>query len=326
MSVNGAYDAWLLWWPTYACNLRCSYCYFAANRGATAVAPDPIQVERVAKALAATGLVFKLSLSGGGDPFMVPNIVEASVELAKKHFLSFNTNLTSPRVATFAEAVDPARCDFIHASCHVEELERTGLLSRYVSNYHLLREKGFVVHCCEVAHPSLLPEMDRYRESLAALGLPLTFCFFVGEHQGRQYPQSYTREEADRIRRPPLVPAVLQRSLQDYVPKKYELPELADDLYNVILSPRNKLCNAGYNAGFVAGDGIVRRCLSIPDELGHIYDEIRFEEQPLICSVEFCVCPLKSYDIYLRDLAADEYLRRRALRPPQAPQRAAPWE
>ena len=181
----------------------------------------------------------------------------------------------------------------------------------------LLRERGFVVHCCAVAHPRLLPELDRYREELAREGLPLQFSFFAGEHGGRPYPQSYTPEEIDRIRRPPLLPGVLQKSLQEYVPRKYDLPELDDDLYDVLRSPRGKLCNAGFNAAFVASDGAVWRCLRIRDSLGRIDGDLRFEAEPCICQEEFCECPLKSYDLYLRDLAADEHVRRVAPRPPR---------
>lgn len=264
-------------------------------------------------ALDATGKIFKLSFSGGGEPFLVPNMVEAAVELSRKHFLSFNTSLTSHRIERFAELVDPRRCDFIHASCHIKELERTGLVDRFVTNYHLLRERGFVVHVSAVAHPTLLPELDRYRESYTALGLPLAFSFFVGEHEGRPYPQSYSQEEREAIRRLPVLPVTLQRSLQNYEPKKYDLPELDDDLYDVTRSPKGKLCNAGFNAGFVGSDGVLRRCIDIrKDELGRIDGELRFEKTPYICQAEFCSCPLKSYDIRLRDLAADEHVRLRA--------------
>ena len=316
--MNGAYDAWLLWWPTEACHLRCGHCHYTPGRRvAPPPPPPPIDVDRVLAALEATGRTFKLSFSGGGEPFLVPNLVQAAAELSRRHFLSVNTNLTSAAVASFAEAVDPSRCDFIHASCHLEELERTGLMARYLRNYHLLRERGFVVHCCAVAHPRLLPELDRYREELAREGLPLQFSFFSGEHEGRLYPQSYTPEEIDRIRRPPLLPGVLQKSLQEYVPRKYDLPELDDDLYDVLRSPRGKLCNAGFNAAFVDSDGAVWRCLRIRDSLGRIDGDLRFEAEPYICQEEFCECPLKSYDIYLRDMAADEHVRRVAPRPPR---------
>ena len=317
MPLNGAYDAWLLWWPTDACHLRCGHCHYTPGRRVAPPTALPIDVAGVLAALEASGKTFKLSFSGGGEPFLVPNLVQAAAELSRSHFLSFNTNLTSAAIAALAEAVDPSRCDFIHASCHLEELERTGLMARYVHNYQLLRERGFVMHCCAVAHPRLLPRLDRYREALARHGLPLQFSFFFGEHEGRPYPQSYTPEEIEAIRKPPLVPGTLQTSLKDYVPRKYDLPELDDDLFDLLRSPRGKLCNAGYNAAFVGSDGVVQRCLRVRDKLGRIDGELRFEAVPYICQEEFCECPLKSYDIYLRDLAADEHCRRVSARPPR---------
>jgi len=67
---------------------------------------------------------------------------------------------------------------------------------------------------------------------------------------------------------------------------------------------KGKVCNAGYNVGIVCQNGDIFQCYEIREKLGNIYEEnIIFKDKPIICPIEFCGCPLKSYDEHLFEKA-----------------------
>lgn len=265
------YDAWLPWSLTDRCNLACAYCICPHPHKKTAGLPE-INIRSLMTTLGKTNKVFLIHFSGGGEPFLTPNIVEACIEITERHYISFTTNLTSSRVREFAEKVDPRRVVRIAASAHIKDLERCRLLDVYIRNVLLLREKGFEVKVTEVAYPPLLKEVERCRHLFQERGIELGFKPFSGEYEGRRYPFSHTEEElkifdlGDRD-------SVLRRHLQ-----------------------HNKVCNAGYNSGIVDQEGDVRVCSLIDIRIGNIYNNIKFKNSLIICPLKFCHCPFNELD------------------------------
>jgi MoaA/NifB/PqqE/SkfB family radical SAM enzyme len=241
----------------------------------------PIDIPGLLKALESTGKIFRVTFSGGGEPFLVPNLVEASVALVKKHYLSFNTNLTSPRIRQLAERVDPARV-LIHASFHTRELERKKLLRRYIENFVICRERGFEIYAQEVAHPELLSDVESYRKLLQAEGIVLTFGPFKGEYMGRSYPDSYTDEEIQIFN-------LAKKSAK-----------------GAQFNQKGALCNAGYNVAVAGPDGLINPCYDIRENLGNMFGTIKLRPEVRRCPVDVCSCPLNFYDEPLFELALAE--------------------
>lgn len=124
------FDVWLRWSPTTQCNLHCTYC---SNAQLQHTSLHQINIPALIETLDKIGLIFRIDFLGGGEPLLVPNIVETFVELTKKHYIFFSTNLTPRKVIQeISEKVDPSRVIKVHASLHPEELRRTNLLDVFI--------------------------------------------------------------------------------------------------------------------------------------------------------------------------------------------------
>ena len=270
----GKYDAWLHWYVTMRCFLDCEYC--GTNNSGIRFKGDvaPIQIDRLMQALEATGLVFRISFTGGGEPFMVPNLREACQALVGKHFISFNSNLVHKSVGPFFSVMAPDRILQVHASCHIKALERAGLLDLFADNYRLCQQRGIPIHAEEVGHPSLIPEADNYRELFRAKGVALHFGAYAGPYQGKNYPDAYTDGEL----------------------KVLGLEKTARTAHETHRGSRVFMCNAGYNVAIVQPNGDIFPCDHIRKRMGNIYEKIEFAPRMRACPVAWCTCPLFDYD------------------------------
>lgn len=262
------YDKWLIWDFDGFCNLNCEYCNESKASDGTA---RKIDTSSLLKAL--KGNTYRINFSGGGEPFLIDNFIDACKSITADHFISMNTNLTSVKVREFAENIKPERVVEICASLHYKELVKKGLLERYISNFILLKKKGFPVAAKCVAHPSLMHAAKKIRMHFKERGIYVIFEAFNGTWNGRRYPHSYTGKEKETFGFP-----------KDYL----------EGFFN-----KGKLCNAGFNAGFIHKNGNVTYCMGIEKSIGNIYGKIRFEDTDILCPLEFCSCPLKNYDIRL---------------------------
>jgi MoaA/NifB/PqqE/SkfB family radical SAM enzyme len=271
------YDAWLHWRVTNRCNLNCHYCFDFDSDAKRHGEIFKIDIHALIKTINKTNKIFKISFVGG-EPFLIPNIVEACTEITKKHYISFNTNLTSANIKEFSEKIDPKRVIYILASLHIKELEKHNLLNRYIDNFLLSKEKGFVIDAIEIAHPFLLSQVEKYKEYFQRNKINIKFGQYIGDYNGKKYPESYTTEELNI----------------------FNLNKENVKIHN----QEGKICNAGYNVGIVCQNGDIFPCHNIREKLGNIYKEdIIFKDKLIICPVKFCECPLKSYDEYLFEKA-----------------------
>jgi MoaA/NifB/PqqE/SkfB family radical SAM enzyme len=234
------------------------------------------------KTLEKTNKIFKISFTGGGEPFLIPNIVEACARITKKHYIFILTNLTiNNKIKEFAQKINPKRVSEIHASLHIKELERHNLLGNYINNFLLCKEKGFKIIANVVAYPSLLNEVKKYKKFFRDKGINIKFEPFMGRYNDKEYPQSYTNEE---------------KKIFDF--DKINLK----NTYN----HQQKICNAGYNVGLVCTSGRIQPCNQISENIGHIYKKIKFKQNLTICPYKFCGCPLSIFDPYLFKKALKE--------------------
>ncbi len=284
------YNAGLYWSLTNRCNLDCTYCITACSDKKTASIPK-IDISSFIATLEKANRIFKISFIGGGEPFLVPNLVEACIEITKKHYVAFNTNLTTSQIKKFAGTIDPNRVTRIVASVHIKELEKRKLLRVYIDNFLLLKERGFDIGAKAVAYPALLKEIKKYKQFFKENKIELGFVPFFGNYAGKKYPFSYTRDE-----------------LEDFgLNQSANIKELGLHQSHKLKYRRHKVCNAGYNAGEIDAEGNVYICQYIKMRMGHIYKDIEFRSGIIICPFKsFCRCALYKMDTYLFEKAQRE--------------------
>jgi MoaA/NifB/PqqE/SkfB family radical SAM enzyme len=254
----------------------------------------PIRVPALIKSLEKTGKVFRIGFTGG-EPFLIPNFVEACAALTKKHFISLNTNFITGETAEFAGKINPQRVVKITASLHIKELERLGLLGKYVEHYHLYLEKGFRLYAQEVAYPALQWEAEGYKKYFHERGVELKFYPFQGYYDGRLYPEAYTSAEL----------------------RSFGLDRSCLDSFNL----KGKACNTGFNAGVVSPAGDIRPCYQRNREIGNIYGKIGFEDKLTTCPFNFCTCPFPAFE---SGLLPEPLRLLRAKHEPSVPEGAGP--
>ena len=186
-----SYSACLMWSLTERCNLDCQYCFYNPFRKTAEI--KNIDIASLTDTLNRADEVFEIHFTGGGEPFLVPNIVEACVEITNKHYILFNTNLISGDLKEFSRKISPGRTTEILASLHIEELKKHRLIDRYIENYLLLKKSGFNIRARQVAHPAYAKDAKSYRRFFRERGVGLEFNPFIGEYNGCRYPESYSK-------------------------------------------------------------------------------------------------------------------------------------
>lgn len=261
------YDAWLQWNVTSVCNLNCDYCFNPSSK--FNLKPFQIDIDNLIKTLNDTGQIFRIGFTGG-EPFLVPNFIDASKKISNKHYISINTNLTVNRIEEFSLEVDPNRILFIHASFHYEELKKRNLLDRFVANFHILKNHSFNIYAESVAHPELELSKDDIDKFCKGNDIELKYGPFIGEWNGKQYPESYSNEQILKFN-------LIKEELNKF--KQY-----------------GNYCNAGYNAAVVYPKGNIKSCFNLNENLGNIYGKINFNKFTKTCPSKKCGCPLNEYD------------------------------
>ncbi len=264
------YDAWLQWSVTSQCNFNCIYCFgkIPVNKSGINI----INTEKLIPTLDKTGMVFRIGFTGG-EPFLIPNIIDACEEITRKHYVSFNTNLATPEVKRFAERIDPGRVLNIHASLHFDELMGRKLMDSFVANYKMLERKGFNIYAEAVAWPGMSDRVPDYKRVMDSYGIEFTFAPYIGNNKVLDYPEVYSGNEL----------------------LAYNLSKDNLEWFN----QKGESCNAAFNAGVVFSNGDVYPCFQIKEKIGNVYQEINFNNELTLCPAKRCACPLNKYDDYL---------------------------
>jgi len=260
------YNAQLDMLISNTCNFACKYCmsWSHLNKRKT----ESINIPKFLNVLEDTGKTFNINFCGYGDPFLIPNLVEACSALTKKHYVSVVTNMVSPKIKEFSEQINPQRVIKLTGSAHIKELERLNLTAKYFYNLSLLKNKGFSTASTVVAGPSLINEVKKYKINFASRGVHLEFNPYYGINDNKIYPDSYTRKE---------------RKIIDTLP----VTNTQAKAYYTYKKP----CDAGYSSASVFPNGDVKICGQVNEKIGNIYQKISFNSKLKICPCKKCPCP-----------------------------------
>lgn len=293
------FEAWLHWVVNDKCNFYCSYC--VAGNSWKFGDYEEIDISKVLETIQKDGRTFLIRFTGGGEPFLVSNLVELSLALSEKHYLGFNTNLISKRIQELAERVDPRKIWNIVASLHFAELERQGLEARFVKHGRMLLDAGIPTLFYGVAYPGIIGRFTAYRDQYLSQGIPVEMLPYIGMYEGKDYPAAYTAEEIELFGLNKLsinsqyVPQIqldvletIKKHAQERQPR---IMYKQDGQDRAFLPDGTFLCNAGHNAFLVNPDGSMQVCHDVSKNMGSVYSEIVTSKELFPCRSHNCTCP-----------------------------------
>ncbi len=266
------YDILLIWPLVKKCNLQCSYCIANSKFVKDNKKIEKIDIKRLMNTLNNSNKTYRIELSGG-EPLLVPNIIEACQEITKKHYITLISNFTlTGKIKQFSEKINPKRVLGLVASLHIKELEKRAIVETFISNFLLLKQKGFHIKPTMVAYTPIIPEIHDYLLYFEKRGIHINLDLYKGKWQNKEYPESYSQNESKSIN-------------IDFT--KEELSR--------IKHRKGVLCNTGYNAYTVTPDGDIHSCYASNKKLGNIYTNIQLPQQLIRCSYEDCPCAIDIY-------------------------------
>ncbi|HEX3006368.1 MAG TPA: radical SAM protein [Bacteroidales bacterium] len=259
------------WCINKTCNFRCAYC---TQSKAKHKPETPIDLEKLKSSLDDLGENWIFHLSGG-EPFLETSFIKICQLITEKHYLSFNSNLSTNNVFDFAEKVDPQRVLFINAAVHIIEREKRDFnLKKYIEKISFLQKKGFNVIASYVAHPSLFNRIANDMEALERANIQkVRIKIFRGVYNNSYYPSSFNPEE---------------RKLLESLDSDY--PEL--EILNKNHNYKGKLCRAGQRFFRMDRAGNLHRCSCLKRSYGNLFNGgIKYDSNMRPCPVNNCGCP-----------------------------------
>ncbi len=291
------YDIEADWSLMTTCNFRCVYC-FHPDRLLGAKINPPAPVEQMVKFFDESGLRWHLHLTGG-EPFHYPNFLELCSQLTKKHLISINSNIDSPKVLQFVRTINPDDVDFINCAVHLQQRTQRKRLPQFIEHARALRTAGFDAYVTSVMYPEVFPLFLTHWDELAANGLMPWPKAFRGDFDGKRYPDAYTEEERALI-------VDYSKRAEAFYKDQFSLRDDRPTIDPVIDREvflkgipkfRGRQCAAGHDLVRINGKGDIYRCGS-KIKLGSIVTGEFHRMDPLSpCTDHFCPYYCTKYSI-----------------------------
>lgn len=250
-------DCYMHWQINRLCNYECPYCFreWADESSRT---EDPAcgkySVEHISQRFDETGKVWRIYMTGG-EPLLYPGFVELAKALTRVHYISVSTNLSTPNAYEFAEAVESERVHSVYANVHILEREkRREGMKEYLQKFLHFQQRGFKIWLVYITYPPLLGRIEEDIKRFRSEGIKqIKLKVFQGKYKGRRYPRDYSDDERAFIKRLGL-----------------------DNYEHQILTGRvsflGSRCQAGHRAFTLDIAGNVRRCNTLKDEYGNLFE------------------------------------------------------
>jgi MoaA/NifB/PqqE/SkfB family radical SAM enzyme len=295
------------WTLNLLCNYDCDYCFSRASTEHPLV--GRMSPEQYLDFFNSTRKTWLLHLTGG-EPFFHPDFVRLCRTLTSRHYISVNSNLSSPRVHGFAADIDPSRVQYVHCGVHVEERDRRKGWRNLLTNVTCLLERGFPVFASLVMTPSAFADFPRVAHPFTALGVPLIPKAIRGSYDGRWYPQAYTEAERSQFCRFSEQAELIARTSTWQPNQRATVNPLLDQYYLDGFPDFTGIqCSAGRMSVSIGYDGRIFRC-GQKTVLGNIFErriDLFPEDRP--CDDEYCPYWCMRYSRFEKEASAN-YPRR----------------
>jgi len=215
----------------------------------------------------------------GGEPTIYPSFFDLVRELSTEHYLGFDTNLSCDfnALRNFAAQVDSSRFTFgIGTSFH----PCFANFREFIAKVKFLEETGFKIWVNYVAYPPQLKQMAYYKSKVEKQGIHFVLQPFSGRYEDEHYPESYTSEQRDFIKKLVEGNKILEENMEYQLDRK---------------SVKGKLCYAGQKFAYILENGIVKRCgESKSPVIGNLLDlDFKLLSGPTLCNCDTCYCEFK---------------------------------
>jgi len=290
------YDIEADWMLLSLCNFRCSYCMIskADRRSKVMIYASS---KRWQNCFDATGKTWLIHITGG-EPTLYPYFVELCRRLTQNHYLSINTNLSSPHIYDFAEQISPDRIHFINASVHWEELIQKNLIKSFIKHAHKLMDANFNLFLTMVMTPHKIRNFTFLHAFFKKYGLDIVPKILRHPYEGKRYPGDYSINQktffCDYLRS-------VRQDNESLLAPMNEPPTVnifSDDMFiDGIPDYRGRMCNAGAKFVKITENGTVLRCGSTECYGNIILSKIRLPEKAKVCDASYCpyFCEKYSY-------------------------------
>lgn len=261
------------------CNLKCPYC-FGTPLKPPSTWPEETenQLRALEKFFNSTG-TWELDFSGG-EVTIYPGFGDFCRRLAAQgHQVMFYCNGVKDLAEVFPDrsAESLKRVTFSYQLAQ----EKSGALDRmFEKNVLFLQENGVEVHVNYVLYPERKDTAAAVRRRMENLGVDLQFRAFQGDHEGKQYPFAYSRQEVDDFAAVGDIRALFLMQEGSF-------------------TPTFKKCRAGYETFYISlRTGGVYTCEQLQQmELANFYlDSAQADFQknllsrPINCPAKRCTC------------------------------------
>jgi MoaA/NifB/PqqE/SkfB family radical SAM enzyme len=182
-----------IWFMTYRCNMRCSYCWEVQRIAKGELKPDPFRPAEECAA-AWNRLVPGILDLTGGEPFLQPDFLGFLDALDDRIRVAVTTNLSFD-MTDFVQRVTPEKVFSMTLSLHpTQKLSLDTFLGRAL----LLKNRGFRLTVNYVAWPEQLWLIPRFKDAVEEAGLR----FHVDPYAATPHrPYQFTEEELAFLRR-----------------------------------------------------------------------------------------------------------------------------
>lgn len=277
------------WDIHYACNYRCTYCYFSdrwQELEKSNVYPGIEKWIQVWDAIYAKYGSCYIHISGG-EPFCYPDIMDLVAKLVQRHTLGFDTNLFFD-IPLFLKKVSGAGRIGFSATFHPDSIT----VDEYLCNVKQLRAAGYTIKSVNfVAYPPHIRLIREYRSKIEREGLTMTILPYRGMYEGKEYPQSYSEEEKECVwgvqAKKPSPPAA-------DTPARPATVSMLNWYGGDKGGREGKMCKMGEVYSKVHPDGTAHRCCMTWENwgrLGNMLDgSFSFYDAPRPCPYAKCSC------------------------------------
>ena len=210
----------------------------------------------------------------GGEPFLYQDFLGLMKKMVLMHRLHICTNLSTDINKIVNEFV-PQRF-ILHPSFHPYYAD----LEEFIQKIYILKQRGWLLESIIVAYPPLLSKLSHFKNRFTEGGVNIYVQPFIGQYQGKQYPEEYTDSERELI-------------------ASFNNLDLINHQLNSINS-KGKSCKTGFKYFRVHPDGSISRCAGAKNILGRIEDRnFQLLCQAMPCDQKFCIC--NNELVYLSD-------------------------
>lgn len=279
------YDVFADWEINLFCNFNCPYCFFYSRRKRRDPRYSGHDTRRAINTFNNRSETWLIHMTGG-EPFFQPDFIELCSRLTERHYISVNSNLSTPNVYDFADAIDPRRVARINASLHICQRRD---LEEFVNRIRYFNQREFKIHVSQVMYPPILSRFERTFQYLKRNGIVTRPKVFRGSYKMKTYPQSYTDEERRVFMR---YYGESERTLSSSKEPNLDwIFSFERYLLDGELSFKGIRCGAGKDYVYIRYNGDVIRCIE-GRRLGNIYHrQINLDTEPRFCKAEICYCP-----------------------------------